>query len=59
MMGVPSTATGRLLGGVVRETVVMRSKTASQMSTSGACLATRRDSAFVIVMAASHKSEQF
>ncbi len=34
-----------LVGGVVRETVVMRSKTAFQTSTSEACLTARRDSA--------------
>jgi len=34
-----------LVGGVTRETVVMRLRTAFQMSTSGACLITSRDSA--------------
>ncbi len=45
MIGVPSKETGMLVGGVIRETVVMRSKTAFQTSTSEACLTTRRDSA--------------
>ncbi len=40
MMGVPSKEAGMLVGGVVGETVMMRSKTAFQMSKSGACLMT-------------------
>lgn len=35
MIGVPSKETGTLGVGAIRETVMMRSKTAFQMSTSG------------------------
>jgi hypothetical protein len=45
VFGVPSKETGMLVEEVVRKTVVMRSKTAFQTSTSEACLTTRRDSA--------------
>jgi len=45
VFGVPSKETGMLVEEVVRKTVVMRSKTTFQTSTSKACLTTRRDSA--------------
>jgi len=45
MMGVLSKEIGTLIGGVVRETMVMRSKTAFQISISEAFLMTSRDSA--------------
>ena len=45
MTGVPSKEGGLLVGGVVRETVMIRSKTAFQMPTSEAFLTTSYDSA--------------
>lgn len=45
MMGVPPNDVGTLVGGVIRETVIMRSKTAFQMSISEASFTTSLDSA--------------
>ena len=44
MIGVPSKEIGTSVGGVVRETMMMRSKTAFQMSISEAFLTIRRGS---------------